>query len=177
MSSDGDTYPMPKHGWTCFHCGENFPLPGNARDHFGADPSRTPGCLLKVEAGKERGLLWQLRKIEAELDRYREEDTDLHRKIAAMASDHGAALRTEEEKGYARGLRDAWATLRDLRAAGWSVAVHNDYRVKRRRFTFWLLTHPSGYHVKGEGETDLEALEQCAAIVRQRFSLLDREAS
>jgi protein gp37 len=82
------------------------------------------------------------------------------------ASDHAAALRSEEEKGYARGLRDAWAPLRDLRAAGWSVAVHNDYWVDGRSYTFWLLTHPSGRWIKGEGETDLEALEQCSASAR-----------
>jgi len=39
--------------------------------------------------------------------RYREEDTDLHRELRRMESDHATALRREEEKGYARGLRDA----------------------------------------------------------------------
>lgn len=32
----------------------------------------------------------------------------------------------------------------DLRAKGWSVAVHNDYRLGGKRMTFWLFTHPSG---------------------------------
>ncbi len=48
----------------------------------------------------------------------------------------------------------------DLRAKGWSVAVHNDYRIGGKRMTFWLLTHASGYWIKGEGETDAEALNQ-----------------
>lgn len=32
----------------------------------------------------------------------------------------------------------------DLRAAGWSVAVHNDYQQGGERRTFWLLTNPNG---------------------------------
>lgn len=105
---DADHYLSPAHGWTCFHCGETFLNPNLARVHFGAMPDATPGCMLRVQ-GKERGLLFQLREIEAEIARYREEDTDLHRRIAGMAADHGAALRREEEAGYARGLRDEQA--------------------------------------------------------------------
>ncbi|MDE2106740.1 MAG: hypothetical protein KGL39_56520 [Patescibacteria group bacterium] len=33
--------------------------------------------------------------------------------------------------------------LNELRAAGWSVAVHNDYRFNGKSYTFWLLTHPN----------------------------------
>ena len=51
--------------------------------------------------------------------------------------------------------------LARLRAAGWSVAVHNDYRIGDRSYTFWLFTHPSGCWVKGEGATDEAALELC----------------
>ena len=52
--------------------------------------------------------------------------------------------------------------LADLRAAGWFVAVHNDYTVMGRRKTFWLFTHPDTERfVKGEGSTDLMALEMC----------------
>jgi hypothetical protein len=35
------------------------------------------------------------------------EDTELHREIYRLKADHATALRREEEKGYARGLRDA----------------------------------------------------------------------
>lgn len=45
-----------------------------------------------------------------------------------------------------------------LRAGGWSVAVHNDYRLNGERWTFWLFTHPDGTWIKGEGRTDDEAL-------------------
>ena len=66
-----------------------------------------------------------------------------------------------------------------LREAGWSVAVHNDYRLGGKAMTFWLWTHPSGRWIKGEGETDAEALAQCHAALQshgQAFdaALLDR---
>ncbi len=52
--------------------------------------------------------------------------------------------------------------LNDLRSNGWSVAVHNDYVVKDQPMTFWLFTHKtSGLFVKGEGSTDIDALEEC----------------
>lgn len=50
----------------------------------------------------------------------------------------------------------------DIRAAGWSVAVHNDYRLNGQRMTFWLFTKGCRA-VKGEGATDREALDQIRA--------------
>lgn len=55
-------------------------------------------------------------------------------------------------------------TVESLRAAGWAVAVHNDYRQDGEPRTFWLFTHPTGRWIKGEGRTDAEALAQCAAL-------------
>lgn len=52
----------------------------------------------------------------------------------------------------------------DLRAAGWAVAVHNDYRLGGKTHTFWLLTQ-NGRAVKGEGRTDAEALDAIRAEV------------
>lgn len=92
--------------WTCFHCGETFTNVGSARDHFGGSPMSDPGCFIRVQLGEERGLQMALRKAEEELERYRAEDSDKDREIARMIGDHGPALRREEEKGYARGLRD-----------------------------------------------------------------------
>ena len=57
-------------------------------------------------------------------------------------------------------------TAEAMHEAGWSVAVHNDYRLNGRRMTFWLWTHPSGRWLKGEGQTDDEALAQCVAALR-----------
>lgn len=97
-----DTYLMPEHGWTCFHCGETFRTPGMAREHFGADPLAIPGCMIKL--GDERRLLGALRDAEAELARYRAEDSETERRMAAMQCDHGRALRDAEESGYAKGI-------------------------------------------------------------------------
>lgn len=60
-------------------------------------------------------------------------------------------------------MSDAGATYRlaVLRGAGWSVAVHNDYRLNGEAMTFWLFTHGNGRWIKGEGRTDDEALRQC----------------
>lgn len=53
-----------------------------------------------------------------------------------------------------------------LRAQGWTVGVHNDYRLQGKAKTFWLLTHvASGRFVKGEGDTDAEALARCAELI------------
>lgn len=52
----------------------------------------------------------------------------------------------------------------DLRAAGWSVAVHNDYRLDGEFHTFWLFTR-DGRAVKGEGTSDREALDIVRAEV------------
>lgn len=47
-----------------------------------------------------------------------------------------------------------------MRNRGWSVAVHNDYKIQDKWFTFWLFTHPDGRYVKGEGVTDEEAIRE-----------------
>lgn len=59
------------------------------------------------------------------------------------------------------------ALLKQFRSAGWSVAVHNDHRIGGVPHTFWLLTHPSGKWVRGEGRTDHDALVQCRVAALQ----------
>jgi len=55
-----------------------------------------------------------------------------------------------------------------LRRSGWAVAVHNDYRQDGVPLTFWLLTHrASGRYLKGEGTTDLVALNQVLSQIAQ----------
>lgn len=57
--------------------------------------------------------------------------------------------------------------LATIRAGGWRVAVHNDYRLNGEDWTFWLFTSATtGRFVKGEGRTDEEALEQ---VYRKTF--------
>lgn len=60
----------------------------------------------------------------------------------------------------------AFYMLAELRAAGWRVAVHNDYRVGGEDFTFWLLTRGC-LCVRGEGPTDEEALAACVREVER----------
>lgn len=70
-------------------------------------------------------------------------------------------------------LRDnakAFDLLNALRAAGWCVAVHNDYSLKGVQMTFWLFTHSGGLFVKGEAVTDIEALELCATAAKHVFA-------
>jgi hypothetical protein len=57
----------------------------------------------------------------------------------------------------------------DLRALGWSVAVHNDYRQNGTSFTFWLLVR-GNIALKGEGRTDIDALNQIRAALKAPFS-------
>jgi len=61
-------------------------------------------------------------------------------------------------------------TLSDLRRNGWRVAVHNDYTLNGSDRTFWLLTHPNGVYIKGEGPTDMDALMECDRQARQIFA-------
>jgi hypothetical protein len=93
--------------WRCFHCGTEFSKAQErwAREHFGADESATPVC--KMRSPGESSLLPWIRRMEAEIKSYREEDTLLHRALHEIEADHRQALLREEEKGYARGLRDA----------------------------------------------------------------------
>jgi hypothetical protein len=90
------------HGWVCFHCWEHFPptFAGQqaARHHFGDGPTEDPACRINAR---------QFRAMQDLTRRYQSEDTELHREIARMQTDHAVALRREEEKGYARGLDDA----------------------------------------------------------------------
>jgi len=66
------------------------------------------------------------------------------------------------------------AVLNGLRAAGLTVAVHNDCRVNGQASTFWLMTDKDMHAYKGEGATDREALLQIAvAWARQTLGVDD----
>lgn len=94
----------PKHGWVCFFCGEVFMTIGAAEDHFGGEQLAEPACRIKV--GEERGLVMALRKAEEELARYREEDSDKDRQMAALGVKMTEELFRAEESGYARAIAD-----------------------------------------------------------------------
>ena len=63
---------------------------------------------------------------------------------------------------------DHLGMLAALRAEGWMVAVHNDYRQRGKLHTFWLFTHPSGRYIKGEGLTDDEAVRMAILTMKKR---------
>ena len=104
-----NTYNMPKHGWTCYHCGETFTTPGSAKDHFGGDPLSLAAC--QIKAGPERGLLMSLRKAEEEIWRLRNDEDTITRSLIKANYEqqerHSSALQSAGELGYMRGLRDA----------------------------------------------------------------------
>ena len=52
----------------------------------------------------------------------------------------------------------------DLRAQGWMVACHNDYRQGGRLYTFWLLSKGDRC-LRGEGRTDAIALDYSRRIL------------
>ena len=94
-----------KMSWRCFHCGEVFVEWQAALEHFGV-PSTTAPTACRVDAK-------YLRHLERELARYRNEDSDLDRKVHALEADHAVALQRAEEAGYAKGLQDGksyWAS-------------------------------------------------------------------
>lgn len=77
-----------------------------------------------------------------------------------------AKARHTPKGGIADRLADALeaALPDDLRRNGWSVAAHNDYRQGGKSFTFWLVTK-DGRAVKGEGLTDIDALNEIRAAL------------
>lgn len=114
-----DTFPAPRAGWNCFHCGEHFSSRTDegvaaARDHFGETPIETPACKLNALEG---GLLKLYREAQNELRSYREEDNASYREFYRLGGDHSRALMREEEKGYARGLADGRAIANDATEA------------------------------------------------------------
>jgi len=108
-----------------------------------------------------------------------------HDDVEARAESAEARVREMEEK--AKGLESAlagekaarehdrsvrWALPEemvvgcpdDIRALGWAVAVHNDYKMNGVKHTFWLFTKGDSC-MKGEGLTDAEALNEVRAAL------------
>ena len=95
--------------WRCFHCDAVFSEHQEkwAREHFGRDEGDMPVCQMRLPG--ESHLITALRRAQDELASYRSEDTDLMRAIESMEADYREKMRREEEKGYARGLKDYMA--------------------------------------------------------------------
>ena len=75
-----------KGGWRCFHCDERFDTPGAAEDHFGKYLNSTPGCILKVQLGDERGLLMELRRVQEENNHLRQQMNEEYWDMTAYAA-------------------------------------------------------------------------------------------
>lgn len=88
-------------------------------------------------------------------------------KAASQPSPHPPEGEEREEPE----ATDVGGFVAQMRADGWSVAVHNDYRLNAEPHTFWLWTHPDGRYVKGEGRTDAEALTAIQAGLSARRGL------
>lgn len=89
--------------WRCFHCDEVFTSRRCAQEHFGADEMTLPACRIAAHHGH---LVHYIRDLEAQLDRYRAEDSDVMRSIYTLEADHRQALIRAEEAGYHKGVQD-----------------------------------------------------------------------
>lgn len=83
--------------WRCFHCNECFTDTAKAQEHFGHGEHHEPACQIDIA---------KYREMESYVQRAVDEDTDALRQVGRIQSDHVMALLREEEKGYARGMRD-----------------------------------------------------------------------
>lgn len=101
--------------WRCFHCDEVFTMHSTARAHFGSHEALQPMCQVDPE---------EFRRMERELERYRDEDSDKDRQMAAMAADHRQSLIREEEAGYAKGVADMKPSVNVLRNALRAMVGH-----------------------------------------------------
>lgn len=82
-----------------------------------------------------------------------------------------AALEAMYRAGLTEGANcDVASRPDDIRARGWTVAVHNDYRQDGKAYTFWLFTK-GGLAIKGEGQSDAEALGQVRKEITSRMGM------
>jgi hypothetical protein len=79
----------------------------------------------------------------------------------------GEEIETQLSKDVqAERLSSTDSMLASLRDKGWVVAVHNDYKLGGVLHTFYLFTK-GAFAAKGEGKTDIEALERVLEATEQ----------
>jgi DNA polymerase III subunit epsilon len=108
--------------WRCFHCDEVFTTVAAAREHFGDRQMAEPACQINVA---------KYREMEALHERALAEDSDADRRYAVLVSEHAAALRREEERGYEKGLADGRGPL-DPETAATFLEATGRYRILRK---------------------------------------------
>lgn len=115
--------------WRCFHCDEVFTDREAAADHFGVQiDGLADDCACRLNA-TDGLILKMLREAQQELRRYHEVDTSMIREVYALGAEHHGVAQREEEKGYARGLRDGKYETDRAEAADRTIATLTE-RVK-----------------------------------------------
>lgn len=108
----------------------------------------------------------RLERLAAAADRYRQltrcDTSDEAAFVSAFDALIAALIDAQNQSKCAPPMDD----LAELRAAGWKVAVHNDYTLNGESYTFWLFTR-AGRCVKGEGRTDSEAIAIARAAAKE----------
>lgn len=110
--------------------------------------------------GERRDTQRFLKAFEEEGFSVHEDDGDNVTMDTLKRNEETLGVQLMDARAEAQRLRDQTAAPDDLRAKGWMVAVHNDYRLRGDFRTFWLMTHnDSGRFLRGEGSTDAIALD------------------
>lgn len=163
LTEDADTYEAPRHGWSCFHCGETFHTQAGAALHFGQIGADLQAAIIQavtdnvqVEFSGHTG--WSVTRASARI-------------VAdAILVNMPTACQGTPGNGVDAELRALSEALAAIRALGWAVGVHNDYRLDGRSHTFWLFT-------KGDRCCQTECLveDEAAALNRLREQLREGE--
>ncbi len=123
----------------------------------------------RSDAAKGTPILSQTREQAAKWESFYETTEALASAVRALPEDDSVVpvaptncekelADTREEAAFYLAYARTLDRLRALRRAGWMVAVHNDYRLAGEPHTFWLMTHPDGRYIKGEGRSDEEVI-------------------
>lgn len=108
------TYLAPRHGWTCFHCGDHFPSTvlgiEAARKHFGPTPDWTPECIERRTVGTD-DLLQRVRQAEADALQFRQE-RDVSDAEAEAAHAELSSLRARFPGAVS--VHDAWQQFHSM---------------------------------------------------------------
>lgn len=103
-----DTYPRPRHGWTCFHCGEHFKGTDDgeaeARAHFGPTPDWSPLCIER-RLQSDDALLMEARRSRDEAARLRLQVDEQAQVIASFVAD------LKSQFSGAQTVHEAWCRL------------------------------------------------------------------
>lgn len=102
--------------WRCFLCDEVFADRDSAALHFGTSLMHEPACQIDIT---------KYRDMERQVERCNAEDSDVQREMYGMQYRHQFELQREEEKGYARGLRDQQGETLKWAVDRWNAEVRD----------------------------------------------------